>query len=247
MSDASDSDSESSPPQEAELRESPARLAQRAKQRAAFCRLARTTLALLAAAIVLSLQPLAGRPRQAGVNRVKLAPLPLALCAALHWAKDSPQVARAPQLAHYLNNTARVLLTPYEYGKARGSKRAMPNEKTWAGAYKKTERALGRIADSDASLLQFVAMPMPNMPVLGSAAVVAGSFLSILMPGLEYATVVGCGALYHSCISLGLEAQPELYVLGTLALLATLLSNSTQPPGAAGKRNVKRKLRKKMS
>ena len=66
---------------------------------------------------------------------------------------------RNPYLDVYLNTTARVLLAPHEYARAQSSKRAMPAEKTLAGAYKKSEKALGRVADGDASLKDIATMP----------------------------------------------------------------------------------------
>ena len=52
-----------------------------------------------------------------------------------------------------------MLLAPHEYARAQSSKRAMPAEKTLAGAYKKSEKALGRVADGDASLKDIATMP----------------------------------------------------------------------------------------
>lgn len=95
----------------------------------------------------------------AGVNRLKLVPLQLAVCGAVQFAATSPTVLRNPKLDVYLNTTARVLLAPHEYARAQSSKRAMPAEKTLAGAYKKSEKALGRVADGDASLKDIATMP----------------------------------------------------------------------------------------
>ena len=208
----------------------PAIARKKAKQKASFFRMCRKLMAFAATAIVLSNQPFVVKPRQSGSNRIKLVPLQLSICAAVHWAKDSPTVLRKPKLAQYINTTAQVLLTPYEYGRAQQSKRAMPNEKTLKSAFNKAKRLLSRIADSDLSLRQLLAMPSPNIPVIGAAAIVAGSFLSIFGPGAEYVTVIGCGMLVHGCKSLGMQAQPELYVTGALAVLAIMLMDGGNPP-----------------
>jgi len=84
----------------------------RLKGRKAFASLARQILSLVPLAMVLAQQPFMEKPRQPGVNRVKLIPLQLAITGAVHWSSTSPTAVRNPKLGTYLNGTAQVLLTP---------------------------------------------------------------------------------------------------------------------------------------
>lgn len=111
----------------------------RERGRKAFFSLLRNLVALIPLGLMLSQQPFMMKPRQPGVNRVKVVPLQLAVCGSIQWASTSPMMLKNPKLAAGLNTTARALLTPHEYLKARHSKRAMPAEKTMAGAFKKAE------------------------------------------------------------------------------------------------------------
>ena len=91
--------------------------------------LLRKPLALIPLALVLSRQPFVMRPRQSGVNALKFRPLDAALMGMVHWGLESPTAMRNPSVKRYINETGRVLLTPYEYFAAQQSKRAMPAEK----------------------------------------------------------------------------------------------------------------------
>merc|ERR1711908_18871 len=90
-----------------------------------------------------------------------------------------------PKLAEGFNTTARGLLTPFEYFKARQSKRAMPAEKTMTGAFKKAEKTLPRIVDGDSGLQSIAAAPMPNLPLIGAYLTVVGSLFAPLLAGAE--------------------------------------------------------------
>jgi len=195
----------------------------RLKGRKAFAGLARQVLSLVPLAMVLAQQPFMEKPRQPGVNRVKLIPLQLAITGAVHWSTTSPTALRNPQLATYLNGTAQVLLTPHEYFKTRSRKTATDREKTWAKAYDKAFKQLGRVAEGDATLRSLVAMPMPNVPLLGAYALVVGVLLAPLIGGMEYLVVGGCITIMQGTRSLGMEPQPDLYVTGAVAAIALVL------------------------
>ena len=130
-SDESDDDDDREEPEEQV--ESVHAKKKKEKSRRAFFKLCRQVLAFIPLAMVLSQQPLMIKPRQAGVNRAKIVPLQLTVAGLMDWAKKSPTTLRNPIISGYINVTMRALLTPNEWGKARSSKRAMPNEKTIAG------------------------------------------------------------------------------------------------------------------
>jgi hypothetical protein len=155
-------------------------------------------------------------PRQAD-------PLQLAITGGVHWASESPTAIRNPKLGVYLNGTAQVLLTPHEYFKTRARKTATDREKTWAKAYDKAAKQLGRVAEGDATLRSIVAMPMPNVPLLGSYALVLGVLLAPLVGGMEYLVVGGCLLILQGTRSFGMEPQPDLYVTGAVAVVALVL------------------------
>ena len=56
------------------------------------------------------------------------------------------------------------------------SKRAMPNEKTWTSAWKKSERALPRLVDHDTGLKELIKIPLtgPNVPLIGAYLLAVG-------------------------------------------------------------------------
>ena len=173
------------------------------KSRKAFMKLCRQGLSLIPLLMVLSQQPLMFKERQSGVNAAKLVPLQLAVQGAMQWAKASPTTLRNTSLNVYLNMTARGLLTPYQYGEhnyGKKSKRAMPAEKTWASAWKKTEKFLNRVAEGDAAMKAVVAAPFPNVPVIGSYLLVAGALLALLVPYMEYIVVAGCGMVLQASV-----------------------------------------------
>ena len=217
-----DSDSDFSEPEEEEEEEqveSARSLAKKARGRAAFLTLLRRGLSMIPLMLMLSKQPFVVRPRQNGVNAAKIKPLELAICGAVHWAATSPTTMRNPKLYEYINATGRTLLTPSEYLQAQQSKRAMPKEKTWSGAYKKTEKAFTRLVDKDPSLRELISAPMPNVPVLSSYAIVIGSTFAPLVAGVfEYLIAGGSLVLMHSGRQVGMEAQPELYVAVAVAV-----------------------------
>lgn len=194
----------------------------REKGRKAFAGLVRQLLSFGTLAMVLAQQPFMEKPRQPGVNRVKLVPLQLAISGSIHQASESPTVMRNPQLAVYLNNTAQVLLTPHLYFKTRSRKTATDREKTIAKAYEKAEKELGRVAAGDATLQNIIAMPMPNVPLLGAYGLVLGVTFAPLVKGMEYLTVAGCVALMQGTRSYGMEPQPDLYVTGVLGVLGVI-------------------------
>ena len=165
----------------------------RERGRKSFLLLVRRVLALISLAMVLSKQPFMMRPRQPGVNSFKLKPLEVGIAGAVHWAATSPTALKNPKLAEYLNLTSRVLLTPHEYVLAQQSKRAMPNEQTVAGAYKKSDGRFKRLVDKDAQVLELIQQPMPNMALIGSYALIVGTLLCPLIAGIfEYVIVIGC-------------------------------------------------------
>lgn len=165
------------------------------KSRKAFMKLCRQMLAFIPLIMVLSQQPLMFKERQSGVNAAKLVPLQLAVSGAMKWAKNSPTTLRNPTLNSYLNITARGLLTPFEYGQrnfGKKSKLAMPAEKTWAAAWKKTKSSLNRAAEGDLSMKEVVSAPFPNVPLIGAYLLVAGALLAWFIPYLEYIIIGGC-------------------------------------------------------
>lgn len=204
----------------------------REKGRKAFAGLARSLMSLIPFAMILSQQPFMEKPRQPGVNRVKLIPLQLAIAGAVQWTKESPTALRNPQLGVYLNYTAEVLLTPNMYFKTRSRKTATDREKTVAKAYEKAKKELGRVAAGDTTLQNIIAMPMPNIPLIGAYVLVVGSLLAPLLAGLEYAVVGGGLLVLQGCRVFGMEPQPEMYVTGVVAVLAILamdMSNKKLP------------------
>jgi len=82
------------------------------KQRAAFFNLARQGIALLSLGLLLSQQPYLVKPRQTGENALKLTPLKLAVCGGIHWAAESPLVAKNPKLFQAINVTSQVRRAP---------------------------------------------------------------------------------------------------------------------------------------
>ena len=243
-------DSDSGKEEEEEPVESDYAKRKREKGKAAFFGMCRSLLALVPLALVLSQQPFMMKPRTPGVNRAKIVPLQLAVAGAIHWAETSPSLMRQPQARVYLNATARALMAPFEYSKAQSSKRAMPAEKTIAGAYKKTEKALARVVDGDAALREVLRAPgfahgVPNVPLLGAYALVLGALLAPLIGGLEYVVVLGCGALMHGSRAFGMEPQPELYTAGVLAIVGCLCMDQAKkkPEDEAQKKGRKTKKR----
>lgn len=222
--DESDSDSDEVDEEEEEEVEGEHARRKREKGRAAFMKLMRQVLALIPFVMLLSQQPFMVKPRAPGVNRGKVVPLQLAICGTLLWAKESPTLLRNRQLASHVNTTARTLLTPYEYFKARQSKRAMPAEKTISGAFKKTEKALQRTAEGE--VRDIALQPQPNMPLLGAYSLTVGSLLAPLVPGAEYLVIIGAGTVMQGCRSFGMEPQPELYVTGVVAVLGVVLMDA---------------------
>lgn len=220
-SDESDDDDDREEPEEQV--ESVHAKKKKEKSRRAFFKLCRQVLAFIPLAMVLSQQPLMIKPRQAGVNRAKIVPLQLTVAGLMDWAKKSPTTLRNPIISGYINVTMRALLTPNEWGKARSSKRAMPNEKTIAGAYKKTKGALNRCAEGDLVQKEMMRAPFPNIPVLGSYILTASSLLAMLVAGPEYGVIVGCGMLLQGTRGFGMEPQPEIYVTGVVAVIGVML------------------------
>jgi len=209
----------------------------RERGRAAFLNLARRMLALIPLALVLSRQPFMMKPRAPGVNSAKLRPLDIAISGAVHWAANSPTVMRQPKYYAYVNATARGLLTPFEYFAAQQSKRAMPAEKTMAGAYKKSEKQLGRLVDKDSQLREIATAPQPNFPLLGSYALVMGCVLCPLVGGIfEYMILLGGILLLQGGRQLAMEPQPEFYVAGVIAVLAIMAADSAGKAPAPPKR-----------
>ena len=241
--DDSSSDEEPvSEEEEEEPVESARVLAKKARGRAAFLKLLRRGLSMIPLMLLLSKQPFVVRPRQTGVNAAKVKPLELAICGIVHWAAESPMTMKNPKLYEYINATSKALLTPSEYLEAQRSKRAMPREKTWSGAYKKTDKAFTRAVDKDASLRELISAPMPNLPVLGSYAIVLGSTLSPLIGGLfEYFIAGGCFMLMHSGRQVGMEAQPELYVAGAVAVAMVAIGESASAALSKAKPKKKRR------
>ena len=204
VTDSDDDDDDDDEVEEEEEVESVHAKRKKEKSRKAFMSLCRQLLAFIPLGMILSQQPLMMKPRQPGVNRAKLVPLQLAVSGVMDWAKSSPTTIRNPDLNGYINVTARALLTPYEWGKAQSSKRAMPNEKTFAGvhphpdgraaiahacvtvpcmhlagAYKKTKGALERVAKGDSAMHELKRAPFPNLPVIGSYLMSGCSLLAV--------------------------------------------------------------------
>ncbi len=69
-----------------------------------------------------------------------------------------------------------------------------------------------------------------------------GSLLSPLVAGAEYLTVLGCGMLVQGTRGFGMEAQPELYVAGGLAVAAIVMMDAAKAKkdGAAPARRKRR-------
>ena len=109
------------------------------------------------------------------------------------------------------------------YFKTRQRKTATDREKTIVKAYEKAEKELGRVAAGDATLQNIIAMPMPNIPLIGACALVAGSLLAPVFAGMEYVVVGGCLLVLQGTRQFGMEPQPELYVTGGIAVLALIL------------------------
>jgi len=232
-----DSDDDGPEEEEEEEVESEHVRRKRERGRLAFLKLLRRGAALIPLAIVLSRQEFMKRPRGAGVNAAKVKPLDFALTGAVHFAAGSPTFMRNPKLHTYLNATGVALLTPGEYILAQQSKRAMPAEKTIAGAYKKAEKAFSRLVDRDKALIELVTAPQPNLLLIGSGLILAGVLLCPFIGGLfEYVTVVGCVVLMQGGRQLGMEAEPELYVAGGVAVLAIMameaMGKKSPPPKA---------------
>lgn len=224
--ESSSDDDEVEEEEEEEPVESARVLAKKARGRAAFLTLLRRMLSMIPLMLMLSKQPFVVRPRQMGVNAAKVKPLELAICGLVNWAAESPTVMRNPKLYEYINATSKVMLTPSEYLQAQQSKRAMPKEKTWAGAYKKTEKAFTRTVDKDTALREMIKEPMPNLPLLGAYFIVIGSLLSPLIGMLEYLIAGGCFMILHAGRQTGMEAQPELYVAGAVAVAMVAIGES---------------------
>ena len=165
--------------------------------------LLRQLLAVIGVAVLLYQQPFVAR------RSSKVVPLHLALNGALVMASSSPDSLSI------LNVTSRSLLTPLEYVKAQSSKNS--TKRTLRAAFEKTERALGRITDSDTSLAaKLAAAPMPNSPAIGAYLLVVGAFASPILPGAEYLVLAGCGCLSLGCPA-GMKSQPELFFVALLA------------------------------
>ena len=234
----SDSDDDADEEEEEEV-ESAAVRQKKARGRSAFLKLLNRCLAVIPLMLVLTRQPFVVRPRGSGVNAAKIKPLELAISGAVHWAAESPMVMKNPKIYTYVNATGRALLTPGQYVEAQQSKRAMPNEKTWAGAYKKTEKAFTRLVDKDTALKEMVSAPMPNVPLLGSYAAVLGSVFCPLLGGpFMYMIAGGCLVILHAGRQSGMEAQPELYVTIAVAVVMVMVAETAGkvPPAPKKKR-----------
>jgi len=223
--DESDDDDDDDDESEEEEVESVHAKRKREKGRAAFMLLLRRLFAIVAFCLLLSKQPFMVKPREAGVNKLKVVPLDLAICGFMHWAKDSPMMLKNKKLAVAANQTARVLLTPFEYYKSQRSK------KTIEMAYNKTERALLRAADGDSKMVSIATTPImtPNLPLLGAYLLILGAILAPFSAGFEYLTIAGCGCLVQGCRGFGMEPQPELYVAGAAAVLGCILYDNSKP------------------
>ena len=228
--DKEDSDSsEGEPDKEEEEVETTAQKRKRMRGRGAFMGLLRNLMCAIPIALVLSRQPFVMRPREQGVNALKLKPLDGAICGLVHWSVDSPTAFRNAWMKDYINATGQWLLTPYEYGAAQQSKRAMPGEKTWAGAHKKAVKNFARVVDKEKTLKEIVTAPMPNIPLIGCYAILVGVLISPLFAGVmggEGLIVGGCAALLHGSRQLGMEPQPELYVCGGVAIVMLMISDA---------------------
>jgi len=237
--DVSDDDDEEEEEEE-EVMESEAKRKKRERGRASFMMLLRRGLAMVSLGMVFFMnQPFMKRERSPGQNGFKMKPLEVGIAGAVHWAKDSPLFLKNPQYHDYLNATARVFLTPREYLEAQSSKRAMPKEQTWEGAYKKAEAKFKRIVDKDTQVLEMLKLPLaaPNMVLIGSYAVIVGVLLCPLVAGLfEYVIVLGCVLIMQGGRGFGMEAQPELYVAGGAAVLCLLVSEAAAPKPAPKKK-----------
>ena len=85
----------------------------------------------------------------------------------------------------------------------------MPAEKTMAGAHKKAAKSFTRMIDKDINLRDIVTGPMPNIPLIGSYAILLSVMLCPLVSGIfEYGIVLGCIALVQGGRQLGMW-QPE--------------------------------------
>jgi len=200
--------------------------------------LLRNLLAVVSVALLLQQQPFMARRRD------KVVPLHLALNGALVMAGSSSH----PEMSlSILNITSRSLLTPLEYVKAQSSKNS--TKRTLRAAFDKTERALGRITDSNTSLTaQMAAAPMPNPAAIGAYLLTAGAFASVLLPGAEWLVLAGCGCLSFGCPA-GMTSQPELFFLGLLAALGLYARSSalasskevTSPPPRRRRKTAKQR------
>mmetsp|Transcript_7334 Transcript_7334/g.18257 ORF Transcript_7334/g.18257 Transcript_7334/m.18257 type:complete len:140 (-) Transcript_7334:61-480(-) len=134
--------------------------------------------------------------------------------------------------------TARGLLTPYEYGLhnfGKKSKRAMPAEKTWAAAWKKSKSSLNRVAEGDAAMRALTSAPFPNVPLIGAYLLVPAALFAFLVPNLEYIVVVGCGMILQGARGFGMEPQPELYVTGVAAVIGIICLDASKKKSEAAK------------
>ena len=240
--ESSDEDSDPDDEEEEEVVESEHVRRKREKGRSAFLKLIRRCLAFIPLAVVLSRQPFVVRPRGSGTNAAKVRPIDLAISGAAWFAVDSPTFMRKPQLHVYLNNTGKALLTPFEYMTAQQSKRAMPAEKTIAGAYKKSAKSFARLVDKEPATKEMATAPQPNLLLIGSLLVVLSVLLCPLVGGIfEYGIVIGCVVIMQGGRQLGMEAQPELYVAGGVAVLSIAAAEAMAGKSAPAKPMRKRK------
>lgn len=232
-----DDDDDNDGEEEEEEVESAAVKAKRQRGRSSFLKLIRKVLSFVPLALVLSKQPFTVRPRGNGVNAAKLRPLELAISGAVHWAVDSPTVMRNPKVGVYLNETGRVLLTPHEYVITQQSKRAMPNEKTVKGAYKKADGRFKRLIDREPQVLEMIRLPQPNLLAIGSYVLTGGALLCPFISSyMEYLIVGGCIAILQGGRQLGMEPQPELYVAAVTAGLALMAMEAAGKVSAPAKK-----------
>jgi len=239
----SDDDDDEEEEEEEEPVESEAKRRKRERGRRSFLMLVRRLLALVALAMVFSKQPFMMRPRQPGVNRFQMKPLEVGIAGAVHWAATSPMVLKNPKYAQWLNMTGRVMLTPHEYVLAQQSKRAMPNEQTIQGAYKKTDKSFKRLVDKDTAVLEMLKLPLmaPNMVLLGSYAVILGVLLCPLIAGLfEYVIILGCVLILQGGRTFGMEPMPEMYATGGVAVLCLLAAEASAPKAEPKKKSKRR-------
>ena len=99
--------------------------------------------------------------------------------------------------------------------------------------YKKAQKGFTRLVDKDSVLRDIVTAPMPNMPLIGAYILLFGVILAPLAGGLpEYAIAAGCLMQMHGGRQMGMEAQPELYVCGgvAIAMIAVAEAAGYKPP-----------------